>query len=107
MIGVEFSFPTMYGLSRRFLALGRGLHTVSSDGPSDTLRRKIAELEKMKKKRNPRKNQVFVEVPEPKTFLDTATWPMILASVGIALFAKLLMMVKEKTQQRTLLLLVE
>ncbi|KAI6673464.1 hypothetical protein NL676_001370 [Syzygium grande] len=95
----EFSFPTMYGLSRRFLALGRGLHTVSSDGPSDTLRRKIAELEKMKKKRNPRKNQVFVEVPEPKTFLDTATWPMILASVGIALFAKLLMMYDDSRSQ--------
>ncbi|KAF8007413.1 hypothetical protein BT93_K1427 [Corymbia citriodora subsp. variegata] len=89
----------MYGLSRRLSALGRGLHTVSGDGPSDTLRRKIVELEKMKKRRNPRKNQVFVEVPEPKTFLDTATWPMILASVGIALFAKLLMMYDDSRSQ--------
>lgn len=70
-----------------------------ADGPSDTLRRKIAELEKTKKRRNPRKNQVFVEVPEPKTFLDTATWPMILASVGIALFAKLLMMYDDSRSQ--------
>lgn len=39
------------------------------------------------------KESVFVEVPEPMTYLDTATMPQILTAVGIALFAKLLMMV--------------
>ena len=36
---------------------------------------------------------MFVEVPESKSFLNTATLPMYLTVVGTALFAKLLMMV--------------
>ncbi|GER42434.1 hypothetical protein STAS_19225, partial [Striga asiatica] len=39
---------------------------------------KIAELEKKRKTRNPRKNNLLVEVPESKKFLDIATMPMIL-----------------------------
>ncbi|GER34784.1 hypothetical protein STAS_11037, partial [Striga asiatica] len=56
------------------------------------IRRKIAELEKKRKTRNPRKNKLLVDVPESKNFLYTATMPMILIVVGTALFAKLLMM---------------
>lgn len=73
---------------------GRDLHTQSHDVPTETLKKKVAELEKMRKKRTSRKkDQFIVEVPESKSFLDTATMPMILSAAGIALFAKLLMMV--------------
>ncbi|KAL2494288.1 hypothetical protein Fot_38045 [Forsythia ovata] len=77
----------------------RQLHTVSRDGPSDTLKRKVVLLEKKRKSKNPRKNQLFVEVPEPRSYLDTATMPMILTAVGVALFAKLLMMLDESKSQ--------
>ncbi|KAK4429220.1 hypothetical protein Salat_1222300 [Sesamum alatum] len=77
----------------------RNLHTLSRDGPSDTLKRKVAELEKKRKQRNPKKNQLLVDVPESRSFLDTATMPMLLTVVGIALFAKLLMMHDEATSQ--------
>lgn len=78
------------------VSVGRRLHTY--DGPSESLKTKMAELEKMRKSNikstKKQKQQVFVEVPEPLTYLDTATMPMYLAAAGIALFAKLLMMVK-------------
>lgn len=85
----------MYGLSRRLMMFQRGLHTVSNNanGPSEALRGKVAELEKLRKRRNPRKDQFFVQVPESLAYLDTATMPMILTMVAIALFAKILMMV--------------
>ncbi|XP_051114532.1 uncharacterized protein LOC127240106 [Andrographis paniculata] len=79
--------------------LCRKLHTKSHDGPSDTLKRKVSELEKKKRRKNPKKNQLFVDVPESKSFLDTATMPMILIAVGTAIFAKLLMMHGESTKQ--------
>ncbi|XP_022847955.1 uncharacterized protein LOC111370474 isoform X2 [Olea europaea var. sylvestris] len=84
---------------RTLLQIFRQLHTVSRDGPSDTLKRKISSLEKKRKSKSPRKNQLFVEVPEPGTYLDTATMPMILTAVGVALFAKLLMMLDESKSQ--------
>lgn len=70
------------------------MHTY--DGPSESLKTKIAQLGKMRKRKSAKKDKqtVFVEVPEPMTYLDTATMPQILTAVGIALFAKLLMMVK-------------
>ncbi|KAK3034010.1 hypothetical protein RJ639_033295 [Escallonia herrerae] len=77
---------------KTFFQFVRQLHTFSADAPSDSLKKKIAELEKLKKRKNPKKNQLFVEVPESKSYLDTATMPMILTVVGVALFAKLLMM---------------
>ncbi|KAE8713009.1 hypothetical protein F3Y22_tig00110220pilonHSYRG00062 [Hibiscus syriacus] len=57
-----------------------------------TLKIKIAEIQRARKRRNPKKDQLFVEVPESRSFLDTATLLMVLAVAGIALFAKLLMM---------------
>ncbi|KAG4161092.1 hypothetical protein ERO13_D01G037901v2, partial [Gossypium hirsutum] len=50
-------------------------------------------------KEEPKKAQLFVEVPESRSFLDTATLPMYLAVAGIALFAKLLMMHDESKSQ--------
>jgi hypothetical protein len=82
------------GFSRRLLEIRRQLHTLSGDGPSESLRRKIAELERTRKARkSPEKDQLFVEVPESKAYLDTASMPMILTVVGVALFAKILFMV--------------
>ena len=60
--------------------------------PSEALKVKIAELERFRKKKKSVK-QFIVDVPESKSFLDTASMPMILTAVGVALFAKLLMMV--------------
>lgn len=84
----------MHRASRTYFLFQRGLHSLTKDGPSDTLKKKFAELQKVRKRKNPRKDQFIVEVPESKSFLDTATMPMILSAVGIALFAKLLMMVQ-------------
>lgn len=66
---------------------------MSRDGPSESLKKRVAELEKTRKRKNVKKNDVFVEVPESKSFLDTASLPMFLTVAAIALFAKLLMMV--------------
>lgn len=89
----------MHRASRTYFLFQRGLHSLTKDGPSDTLKKKFAELQKVRKRKNPRKDQFIVEVPESKSFLDTATMPMILSAVGIALFAKLLMMYDESTSQ--------
>lgn len=71
----------------------RKLHQLSREGPSDMLRRKVAEMERKRKKRNIHRNDLYVDVPESKKWLDTASMPMILTAVGTALFAKILMMV--------------
>ncbi|KAJ8568623.1 hypothetical protein K7X08_028156 [Anisodus acutangulus] len=76
--------------------LGKFCRQVHTYGPSETLKRKVAEL---KEKKNPRKNQLFVEVPDSRSFLDTATMPMILTVVGTALFTKLLMMYDDSKSQ--------
>lgn len=89
----------MFGVGRILFQQQRPLHTLFHDGPSETLKRKIAELEKIRKRKNPKKDKLFVEVPESKKFLDTATLPMILAAAGVALFAKLLMMYDESKSQ--------
>lgn len=72
----------------------RLFHTLRRDVPTETLKRKVLELEKKRKMRNSKKkDQLFVEVPESMSYLDTATMPMVLFAVGVAIFAKLLMMV--------------
>ena len=86
------------GVSRRLCQIRRQLHTLSlsHEGPSETLKRKIAGLQrtrKSKKNLKIKKEQFIVEVPESKSYLDTASLPMILTVVGVGLFAKLLMMV--------------
>ncbi|XP_048232692.1 uncharacterized protein LOC8289204 [Ricinus communis] len=90
----------MYWVRETMFVCRRGMHTLSRDGPTETLKKRIAELEKNKrKKKNPKKDDVFVEVPESKSFLDTATLPMFLTVVGTALFAKLLMMHDDSKSQ--------
>lgn len=100
-------WKAMIGFGQKLLVSVRKLFELSSQShqyhhhrqcihdPTETLKKKIAELKRNSKRRNNgKKDQVFVEVPESKSYLDTATLPMILAAVGIALFAKLLMMVR-------------
>ncbi|KAJ9679051.1 hypothetical protein PVL29_021084 [Vitis rotundifolia] len=82
----------MSGVARRVFVFQRQLNTLSHDGPTDTLKRKIAGMEKIRKRRDPKKDQFYVEVPESQKFLDTATWPMTVAAVGVAVIAKLFMM---------------
>lgn len=83
----------MHGVRQTFYQMCRKLHKLSHDRPSDTLKRKVAELEKKRKRRHPNKDDLYVDVPESRAWLDTATMPMILTAVGTALFAKILMMV--------------
>lgn len=82
----------------------RLLHTLrSSDVPTETLRRKALELDKKRKTRRSKiKDQFIVPVPESLSYLDTATLPMVVAVVGIALFAKLLMMYDDSRSQELL-----
>ncbi|GAB4831949.1 hypothetical protein Ancab_005965 [Ancistrocladus abbreviatus] len=82
----------------RLFVSRRSLYTTSCNRPSDTLKKRIAELGRRKMK-NLKKNELFVEVPESGSFLDTATMPMILTTIGVALFAKLLMMYDESKSQ--------
>ncbi|KAH7522485.1 hypothetical protein FEM48_Zijuj07G0143600 [Ziziphus jujuba var. spinosa] len=67
--------------------------------PTETLKRMIKDLEKKKSNNVKRDKKFFVETPESKSYLDTATMPMVLTAVGIALFAKLLMMYDESKSQ--------
>ncbi|KAK7837113.1 uncharacterized protein LOC111990206 [Quercus suber] len=93
------------GVSRRLCQIQRQLqlHTMSShEGPSETLKRKISELQKMRKSKKNlkiKKDQFIVEVPESKSYLDTASLPMILTVVGVGLFTKLLMMHDDSRSQ--------
>ncbi|KAK4563633.1 hypothetical protein RGQ29_005967 [Quercus rubra] len=91
------------GVSRRLCQIRRQLHTISSshEGPSETLKRKIAGLQwtRKSKKLKIKKDQFIVEVPESKSYVDTASLPMILTAVGVGLFAKLLMMYDDSKSQ--------
>lgn len=75
------------------------MHTIPIETASESLKRKIANSERKRKTRNLKKTEVFVEVPESRSFLDTATMPMMLTAVGVAFFAKLLMMYDESRSQ--------
>lgn len=90
------------GFGKAVMSCGRHLHTtVSRDGATETLKRRVTELEKIRrsKKKSKKKDDIFVQVPESMSFLDTATMPMILTVVGTALFAKLLMMYDDSHSQ--------
>jgi hypothetical protein len=51
------------------------------NSPKEKLKRRITELEKIRrsKKNLKKKNDIFVQIPESMSFLDTATMPMILS----------------------------
>uniref|UniRef100_A0A9I9DYD7 Uncharacterized protein n=1 Tax=Cucumis melo TaxID=3656 RepID=A0A9I9DYD7_CUCME len=87
----------MTGFGHGLRVIGRQVHLLQQrEGPSEVLRGKIAELEKFRKrKKSMKKDQFIVDVPESNSFLDTPSMPMILTAVGIALFAKLLMMIPQ------------
>ncbi|KAJ8629831.1 hypothetical protein MRB53_023154 [Persea americana] len=89
---------------RTILRHQRPLHTLSSDKlPSEMLRKKIAELENFRrKKKSSKRDEFIVNVPGNTEFLDTPTMPMILIAVGIAIFAKLLMIHDDATAQERL-----
>ncbi|KAI3703953.1 hypothetical protein L1987_74152 [Smallanthus sonchifolius] len=90
----------MAGSKRSVLQLCRHLHTLTkSSSPSDAFKKKIAELEKDRRRRNPKRNRLFVETPESLSWLDTASMPMFATVAGIALFAKLLMMYDDAHSQ--------
>ncbi|XP_009614653.1 uncharacterized protein [Nicotiana tomentosiformis] len=89
----------MLGIRRKLCQFSRQVHTLSRDRPSETLKMNITKLKEKKKRKDPRKNQLFVQVPESRAWLDTATMPMILTVVGTALFAKLLMMYDDSKSQ--------
>ncbi|XP_061356019.1 uncharacterized protein LOC133300479 [Gastrolobium bilobum] len=87
----------MNGVRRRLL------HTLCGDVPTQTLKRKALDLEKKRKIRKSKtKDQFIVEVPESMSYLDTATMPMIAGAVGVAVFAKILMMIDESKSQELL-----
>ncbi|XP_062110202.1 uncharacterized protein LOC133822023 [Humulus lupulus] len=78
------------------------LHHQPRNGPTESLKQKIAEFEK--KRRKKKKHDAFVVlVPEGQKYLDTPTLPMTLAFIGIAIGAKLLYMYEyddSKVQER-------
>ncbi|KAL2335139.1 hypothetical protein Fmac_016352 [Flemingia macrophylla] len=81
----------------------RLLHTLRGDAPTESLKRKLLELEKKRKRRRSKtKDQFIVPVPESLSYLDTATLPMIVGSVGVGIFAMLLMTYDESRSQELL-----
>lgn len=66
----------------------------SGDAPSDLIRARIFDRERARRRpRDPARDEFFVPTPESASWLDTASLPMVLTAVAVALFAKLLMMV--------------
>lgn len=91
----------MTGFGHGLRVLRRQMHLLQQrEGPSEVLKGKITELERFRKrKKSMKKDQFIVDIPESKSFLDTASMPMILTAVGVALFAKLLMMYDESRSE--------
>ncbi|XP_020587344.1 uncharacterized protein LOC110029406 [Phalaenopsis equestris] len=88
---------------RSILRSRKQIQTVIAGMPSDILRSRIMERERFRqRRRNPSRDEFFVQVPEGSRWLDTATMPMVLTAVAIALFAKVLMMYDETKAQETL-----
>ncbi|KAK8527536.1 hypothetical protein V6N13_085361 [Hibiscus sabdariffa] len=96
---ISVAAGNMNRVSQNSTLCRRLLHTLSRYGPSETLKIKVAEIGKTRKRRNSMKDRLFEEVPASRSFLDTATLPTVLAVAGIALFAKLLMMHDESKSQ--------
>lgn len=104
----------MNGACRRALASietrlrSRGLSSTTEglglrrDGPTETLKQLAAKIER-RRRRKKIDEGVVVYVPESKKYLDTATLPLTLTFVGIAIGAKILWEYEyseEKTQER-------
>ncbi|KAG0476802.1 hypothetical protein HPP92_013643 [Vanilla planifolia] len=100
-------FPVLLGgylmrLLRSILRSGKPIKAAMADKPGDILRARIWERERFRRRRgDPCNDEFFVEVPESSSWLDTATMPMVLTAVAVALFAKVLMMYDDsKAQER-------
>lgn len=87
---------------RSLLRSGRPIRAATANAPGDILRFCIGERERSRRRRrDPTRDEFFVPVPESAAWLDTATMPMVLTAVAVALFAKVLMMYDEsKAQER-------
>ncbi|XP_010942855.1 uncharacterized protein [Elaeis guineensis] len=87
---------------RSLLQARRPIRMASEGTPGDLLRLRIGERERARRRpRDPARDEFFVQVPESASWLDTASMPMILTAVAVALFAKVLMMYDEsKAQER-------
>ncbi|XP_072972848.1 uncharacterized protein [Typha angustifolia] len=87
---------------RSILRYGRPIRSASPDSPGDLLRWRIGIREGLRRRRrDPSRDEFFVATPESAAWLDTASMPMVLTAVAIALFAKVVMMYDEsKAQER-------
>lgn len=92
-IGLVSLHENMIGVRRMVHGFWRQVHTKTREGPSENLKKKVAEIETKRKSKSPRKTQVFIQVPDSMEWLDTPTMPMIIIAVGTAVVAKLLMTV--------------
>lgn len=84
------------------LSARKSVQATSVDISGNILRARIMERERFRRRRrDPSRDEFFVQVPESSSWLDTATMPMVLTAVAVALFAKVLMMYDEtKAQER-------
>nr|GMC48581.1 uncharacterized protein LOC109192553 [Ipomoea batatas] len=92
----------MIGVRRMVHGFWRQVHTKTWEGPSENLKKKVAEIETKRKSKSPRKTQVFIQVPDSMEWLDTPTMPMIIIAVGTAVVAKLLMTYDDSKSQETI-----
>nr|GMC49067.1 uncharacterized protein LOC109192553 [Ipomoea batatas] len=92
----------MIGVRRMVHGFWRQVHTKTREGPSENLKKKVAEIETKRKSKSPRKTQVFIQVPDSMEWLDTPTMPMIIIAVGTAVVAKLLMTYDDSKSQETI-----
>ncbi|XP_019198783.1 PREDICTED: uncharacterized protein LOC109192553 [Ipomoea nil] len=92
----------MIGVRRAVHGLWRQVHTKTWEGPSENLKKKVAEIERKRKGKSARKNQMFIRVPDSMEWLDTPTMPMILIAVGSAVVAKILMTYDDSKSQETI-----
>nr|GMC48992.1 uncharacterized protein LOC109192553 [Ipomoea batatas] len=101
-IGLVSLHENMIGVRRMVHGFWRQVHTKTREGPSENLKKKVAEIETKRKSKSPRKTQVFIQVPDSMEWLDTPTMPMIIIAVGTAVVAKLLMTYDDSKSQETI-----
>ncbi|KAJ0986910.1 hypothetical protein J5N97_005266 [Dioscorea zingiberensis] len=90
---------------RSLLSGARAVRVSPLEGPrpGEVVRAVIGQRERTRRQRRDRaRDDFFVPVPESASWLDTATMPMVLTAVAVALFAKVLMMVDESKEQERL-----
>ncbi|KAK9119805.1 hypothetical protein Scep_017898 [Stephania cephalantha] len=81
----------MKGILRTVLQSRRQMQTWSHEGPTESLKRRVLELEKKRKQRNLKKSEFIVPVRDSNAYLDTFSMPMLLTYVAVAIACHLLM----------------